>query len=176
MAEGESVESQIVWCNVDEEAMRQDFTRLNSSCSPQFVSPGMAALLAHGADRCSGSMKKGAAAQQCASPDRNGGMDRRLSSGATVKSEAAPSDVLAEGAPRSKTGASAGRAGFPMVSRTPGRAPQGLTSPGQCSPGLMKAPDTSWRGQVERCGSRRRRSSDRKGGALPFSSWAARSM
>jgi hypothetical protein len=35
-------------CNVDDEAMTKNLERLNSSCSPSVVSPGMAALLAHG--------------------------------------------------------------------------------------------------------------------------------
>ena len=97
-----SVASQIVWCNVEDELLRQDFTRLNSSCSPQFVSPGMSALLAHG-----GQMPPAGEAQRPPSgKDRE--MDRRLSSCDTIKNEEHARTMSAEssdrGAPK-KTGA-----------------------------------------------------------------------
>jgi hypothetical protein len=45
------VQSQIVWRNMDEEALTKDFTRLNSSCSPNELSPGMLALMQHAQER-----------------------------------------------------------------------------------------------------------------------------
>jgi len=41
----DSVQSQIVWCNVDTEVLSKNFVRLNSSCSPNFVAPGLSALI-----------------------------------------------------------------------------------------------------------------------------------
>ena len=105
--EVESVESQIVWCNVDDELLRQDFTRLNSSCSPQFVSAGMSALLAHGSESChSLQITPSVQGLPRAPPEKDGDMDRRLSSGDTVKNDAATTKCAdsSERGARNKTG------------------------------------------------------------------------
>jgi hypothetical protein len=96
-------------CNVDDEAMTKNLERLNSSCSPSVVSPGMAALLAHGNRRehaLENSLSQNVFSESCLHLKASGELTLenmcRLSSHGQHKSESAccpegPSPVRVQG-------------------------------------------------------------------------------
>jgi hypothetical protein len=92
-----SVEAQIVWRNMHEEALTKDFARMNSSCSPSELSPGMLALIQNAQQR------------QLLSEGTLSSPDSMTCGGRTQEPEAEPSQAPAAAppagtAPRGKTG------------------------------------------------------------------------